>query len=75
MNGRLASAKPERYASCKSVPWVSDAEDQVMSIEDELRQKLSVKVEIKQKAKDKGQLILSFESFDDFERIVEVLRR
>ncbi len=46
----------------------------VQSIEDELRQKLALKIEIKVKDKDKGQLILNFESNDDFERIVEALR-
>ncbi len=47
----------------------------VQSVENELRQKLSVKVDIKLKAKDRGQIILAFESNDDFDRILEVLRR
>jgi ParB family transcriptional regulator, chromosome partitioning protein len=47
----------------------------VQAIEDELRQKLSVKVEIRLKAKDKGQIVVSFDSNDDFERVLEVLRR
>jgi ParB family chromosome partitioning protein len=47
----------------------------VQGIEDELRQKLSLKVEIRVKGKEKGQVVLSFESNDDFERVVEVLRR
>jgi len=47
----------------------------VQGVENELRQKLSVKVEIKLKAKDKGQIVLAFESNDDFERILEGLRR
>lgn len=47
----------------------------VAGIEDELRQKLGLKVEIRVKGKDKGQVVLSFESNDDFERVVEVLRR
>lgn len=46
----------------------------VQSIEDELRQKLATRVEIRLKEKDKGQIILSFESNDDFERILEALR-
>lgn len=46
----------------------------VVSIEDELRQKLGLKVEVRLKAKDKGQLVLSFDSNDDFERVVEALR-
>jgi ParB family transcriptional regulator, chromosome partitioning protein len=47
----------------------------VQSIENELRQKLSLRVEIRVKSKDKGQIVLSFESNDDFERLVEALRR
>src|SRR5262249_626330 len=47
----------------------------VQGIEDELRQKLATKVEIRVRGKDKGQIILGFESNDDFERILEVLRR
>jgi ParB family chromosome partitioning protein len=47
----------------------------VQGIEDELRKKLGVKLEIKVRAKDKGQIVLAFESNDDFERLVEVLRK
>jgi len=47
----------------------------VQGIEDELRQKLAVKLEIRVKAKDKGQFVIGFESNDDFERVVEALRR
>jgi ParB family chromosome partitioning protein len=47
----------------------------VQGIEDELRQKLSLRVEIRVKGKDKGQIVLAFESNDDFERLVEALRR
>ncbi len=47
----------------------------VQSLEDELRQKLGVKVEIKLRGKDKGQLVLRFESNDDFMRLLEVLQR
>jgi ParB family chromosome partitioning protein len=47
----------------------------VQGVEDELRQKLGLKVEIRVKAKDRGQVILGFESNDDFERLVETLRR
>ncbi len=45
----------------------------VKNIEDELRQRLAVKVDIKLRAKDKGQIVLKFESNDDFTRIVEWL--
>jgi ParB family chromosome partitioning protein len=46
----------------------------VQGIEDELRQKLALKVEIRVRGQDRGQLVLSFESNDDFERLLEVLR-
>jgi ParB family chromosome partitioning protein len=47
----------------------------VKGLEDELRQKLATPVEIKLRGKDKGQIVLRFESNDDFERILEVLRK
>ncbi len=47
----------------------------VQSIENELRQKLGLRVEIRVRGKDKGQIVLAFESNDDFERLLEVLRR
>jgi ParB family chromosome partitioning protein len=47
----------------------------VKGLEDELRQKLATSVEIKLRAKDKGQIVLRFETNDDFERILQVLRR
>ena len=46
----------------------------VKSLEAELRQKLAVKVEIKLQSKDKGQILLRFESNDDFMRLLEALR-
>jgi ParB family chromosome partitioning protein len=47
----------------------------VEGIETELRQKLGLRVEIRVKGKDRGQIVLSFASNDDFERAVEALRR
>jgi ParB family chromosome partitioning protein len=47
----------------------------VKSIEDELRHKLGTRVEIKLKDKDKGQIVLTFESNDDFERHLDQLRK
>jgi ParB family chromosome partitioning protein len=47
----------------------------VQAIEDELRQKLATRVQIRLKAKDRGQIVLGFDSNDDFERIVEVFRK
>lgn len=47
----------------------------VQSVENELRQRFGVKVEIKVKAKDRGQVIINFESNDDFERLLDYLRK
>jgi ParB family chromosome partitioning protein len=47
----------------------------VKALEDELRQQLAVKVEIRVKGKDKGQFVIAFESNDDFERILEALKK
>jgi ParB family chromosome partitioning protein len=47
----------------------------VQGIETQLQQKLGLRVEIRVKAQDKGQIVLAFESNDDFERVVDVLRR
>jgi ParB family transcriptional regulator, chromosome partitioning protein len=47
----------------------------VKGIEDDLRQRLAVRIEIKVKAKDKGQIVIGFESNDDFERIVGALTK
>ena len=47
----------------------------VKALEDELRQRLALKVEIRVKAKDKGQIVIAFESNDDFERIIQALQK
>lgn len=47
----------------------------VKGLEEELQQRLSTKVEIKLRARDKGQIVLRFESNDDFMRLLELLRR
>ncbi|MCE9568250.1 MAG: ParB/RepB/Spo0J family partition protein [Planctomycetes bacterium] len=47
----------------------------VKGLEDDLRQRLAVKVEIKVKAKDKGQIVIAFDSNDDFERILDALKK
>jgi len=69
------SGSQESSASSRSAGAGSHKTAHVQSIEDELRQKLSLKIEIRVKGKDKGQVVLSFESNDDFDRVVEVLRR
>jgi ParB family chromosome partitioning protein len=47
----------------------------VKAIEEELQRQLSVRVEIRLKENEKGQLILGFDSNDDFERLLEILRK
>lgn len=47
----------------------------VKSLENELRQKLGTPVEIRVLGKDKGQIVLHFETNDDFERILERLQK
>jgi ParB family chromosome partitioning protein len=46
----------------------------VQAIENELRQTLAVHVEIRLRGKERGQIVLGFESNDDFERLLEALR-
>jgi ParB family chromosome partitioning protein len=47
----------------------------VKGIENELRGKLATFVEIRLRAADKGQIVLRFDNNDDFERLLEVLRK
>ena len=69
--------KTEAAAAAGSPPAKAEVEKtaHVQAIEDELRQKLSTRVSIKLKGKDKGQIVLSFETNDDFERIVDTFRK
>lgn len=47
----------------------------VSSLESDLRQRFASRVEIKVKAKDKGQIVIDFDSNDDFERILNLLSK
>jgi ParB family chromosome partitioning protein len=47
----------------------------VKSLEEELRQKLATDVEIRVRGKDRGLFVIRFESNDDFERLLEILRK
>lgn len=47
----------------------------VQTIETELRQRFAARVEIKVKDKDRGAIVIAFDSNDEFERLVEALRR
>lgn len=46
----------------------------VRGLEDELRQRFATPVEIKVRGKDKGQIVLTFATNDDFMRIMKMLR-
>jgi ParB family chromosome partitioning protein len=65
---------PQETAPAEPKPAVEKT-NHVQGLEDELRQKLATRVEIRLRAKDKGQIVLGFESTDDFERLLEVLRK
>jgi ParB family chromosome partitioning protein len=47
----------------------------VQTIETELRQRFATRVEIRVKDKDRGQIMIAFDTSDEFERLVEALRR
>ena len=68
-----APAEKEANGERESTPSFKTAH--VQGLEDELRQKLATRVSIKLKAKDKGQVVIGFDSTDDFERIVETFRK
>jgi ParB family transcriptional regulator, chromosome partitioning protein len=52
-----------------------DKTSHVQSLEAELTQKLATKVEIRLRGKEHGQFLIEFGSNDDFERILELLRK
>lgn len=47
----------------------------VRSLEDELRQRLATPVEIKLRSKEKGQIVIRFDTNDDFMRVMDALRK
>jgi len=67
---REASQQPEAQARERA-----EKTAHVQAIEDELRQKLATRVQIKLKTQDKGQVVIGFDTNDDFERIVDTFRR
>ena len=65
----LAAAEPAE----KKEPAEKTAH--VKGLEDDLRQRLAVRIEIKVKAKDRGQIVIGFDSNDDFERVIQALQK
>ncbi len=68
-----AGAEPVEEPATKKEPAEKTAH--VKGLEDDLRQRLAVRIEIKVKAKDKGQIVIGFDSNDDFERIIQALQK
>lgn len=71
-DGTEAKAEPKQAEEPKEKV---EKTNHVRSLEDELRQRFATPVEIRLKAKDRGQLIIHFETNDDFTRLMEALRR
>ncbi|MDB5345437.1 MAG: ParB/RepB/Spo0J family partition protein [Schlesneria sp.] len=66
---------PMKGKKPKSETAVVELTPHVLSLRDQLRDWLGAAVEIKLSAKDKGKIIIDFQSTDDFERIVGQLHR
>jgi ParB family chromosome partitioning protein len=69
----LHEVRAEKAAAPRPDP-AEEKTAHVKSLEDELRQKLATPVEIRVRGKDRGLIVLRFESNDDFMRLLEVLR-
>jgi ParB family chromosome partitioning protein len=70
---KIVGAEPPPAPAPRPAPVEKTAH--VKGLEDDLRQRLAVKIEIKVKAKDKGQIVIGFDSNDDFERIIQALQK
>jgi ParB family chromosome partitioning protein len=75
LEAQIKEQRQEQVDEAKDKPARPSQTRHVAAIENELRQKLALRVAIKLKAKDKGQIVLQFDSNDDFERLVEILRK
>jgi ParB family chromosome partitioning protein len=69
---KLADSAPSEPAPRREV---IEKTAHVKGLEDDLRQRLAVKIEIKVRAKDKGQIVIGFDTNDDFERIIQALQK
>lgn len=61
-------------SSTSDKPAAPEKTTHVQGIEDELRKTLAVRVQIRLRDKERGQIVLDFDSNDDFERILQALR-
>lgn len=75
--GKSAGESSSRGSSSGSSGGGSSVEKtaHVRSIEDELRQRFATGFEIRLSAKDRGQFVIDFAGNDDFERILEQMRK
>ena len=56
-------------------PKKPDLSNHVLSVQEHLRELLGVKVDIKLKTNDRGQIVIPFNSNDEFEDVLRRLRR
>lgn len=65
----------EETKPAKSVANAVEKTTHVLGIETELRQKFATRFEIRLRGESKGAIVINFENNDDFERVVEMLRK
>ena len=70
-----AEAEAKEAETALKDPAPSYKTAHVQTIETELRQRFATRVEIKVRDKDRGQIVIAFDTNDEFERLVEALRR
>jgi ParB family transcriptional regulator, chromosome partitioning protein len=70
---QIADGVEETIKELQPVPSHKTAH--VVSVETELRQRFATRVEIKVRGEDKGQIVISFDNNEEFERVIESLRR
>ncbi len=59
----------------KKKPEPHELTEHVISLQNQMRDRLAAKVEVRLKQKDAGQIVIHFDSTNDFERIVSKLRK
>lgn len=70
----VAATRPASSAADNDAGATTSKSNHVLSLETELRHRFGVKVEINQRGVDRGQIVFAFESHDDFERVLDLLR-
>jgi ParB family transcriptional regulator, chromosome partitioning protein len=75
LDAHIKELKAAKDETSSTKPTKAEKTAHVVSVENELRERLAVKVEIKVKAQERGQIVIGFETNDDFERIIDALRK